>query len=69
MLERFLVVKNCVVKALADLNQSNLWKDSFTEQMEQVVQMLVPVKLSVEALFKMLSYYIITPTSNCMYYV
>lgn len=50
MLERFSKIENCVIKALQDINRIDLWDESYSQQIEYVVKMLIPVKLAVEAL-------------------
>jgi hypothetical protein len=53
MVERFLKLKNAIKKALIDLNIPSMWSDgidSNTGVLESLLDVLYPVKLSVEAL-------------------
>lgn len=50
MIERFLKLKNAIKKALIDLNMSEKWNDANTSILESLLNILHPVKLSVEAL-------------------
>ncbi|KAL0859841.1 hypothetical protein ABMA27_010181 [Loxostege sticticalis] len=50
MAERFLKLKNCVKKALIDLNMLDKWNEDNLLLLQSIVDLLQPVKIAVEAL-------------------
>lgn len=50
MVERFLKLKNAIKKSLIDLNMSAMWNDDNIPILQSIMDILQPVKLSVEAL-------------------
>lgn len=50
MISRFIEIKNCIKKALIDLNNANLWHEENLTVLEDLLKILNPIKLAVEAL-------------------
>lgn len=50
MISRFVEIKNCIKKALIDLDNGNLWHEQNITILEELLKILNPVKLAVEAL-------------------
>lgn len=50
MIERFLKLKNCIKKALIDLEKTDYWQEENVLQLENLLAILNPIKLAVEAL-------------------
>ncbi|KAJ2941580.1 hypothetical protein O0L34_g14633 [Tuta absoluta] len=50
MISRFLEVKNCIKKALIDLDSGNLWCEQNLTVLEDLMKITNPIKLAVEAL-------------------
>lgn len=50
MIERFYKLKNCVRKALIDIKSNIVFSDEEMETIETLIEILLPVKLAVEAL-------------------
>ncbi|CAG9136162.1 unnamed protein product [Plutella xylostella] len=50
MISRFIEVKNCIKKALIDINYGHLWHEENLAVLEDLVKIMNPIKLAVEAL-------------------
>lgn len=50
MLERFCQISHCIVRAINDLNCSHLWDEKDTSKLIDLVNVLNPIKIAVEAL-------------------
>jgi hypothetical protein len=52
MIEKFLLLKDCIKLALSELNSLHLWFELNIEKLEEIVEVLKPVEIAVKKLSK-----------------